>query len=220
MSRSPAGLPVLGRGRHRSPRRGACFMEYASVLAGERWSDAPACTAPALGVLARAVNDCCSDAGRQQLVMLVPDAVGAWGDGDDVALGLRLARRAVLVALEHAKGTRRRTLCVALLGVLLADRREHRAADLDDEAAGELVGDPDSAMRWAAAFLARQPEGSAADRDSVSSSIELAVLTVSEGPDGDSRLRALLADAIGLAMRRPDPSAREQVKGLPTYATL
>lgn len=218
MSRSPSGLPALGRGRHRSARRGACFMEYASVLAGERWSDAPACTAPSLGVLARAVNDCSSDAGRQQLVLLVPDAVGAWGDGDDVALGLRLARRAVLAALEHAKGTRRRTLSVALLGVLLADQREHRPADRDDEAADQQVRAPDSAMRWAAAFLARHPEGSAADRDSVSASIELAVLTVSEGPDGDSRLRALLADAIGLAARRPEPAGHATSR--PAYATL
>ena len=41
----PALLPVLSRGKHRNPRKGACFMEFASLLAGERWSDHPACTA-------------------------------------------------------------------------------------------------------------------------------------------------------------------------------
>ena len=49
----PDGMPVLSRGKHRSPRRGACFMELASVLAGERWSDHPACTHPLLAQLAR-----------------------------------------------------------------------------------------------------------------------------------------------------------------------
>ena len=42
----PDGIPVLSRGRHRTPRRGACFMELASVLAGERWSDHPSALIP------------------------------------------------------------------------------------------------------------------------------------------------------------------------------
>ena len=48
-----AGVPVLGRGKRSSPRRGACFMEFASYLAGERWSDRPRCTHPLLAQLAR-----------------------------------------------------------------------------------------------------------------------------------------------------------------------
>lgn len=46
MKRSPAQpelLPVLSPGKHRNPRKGACFMEFASYLAGERWSDHPPC---------------------------------------------------------------------------------------------------------------------------------------------------------------------------------
>ncbi|MCW2773674.1 MAG: hypothetical protein JWN91_2000 [Nocardioides sp.] len=76
----PDGLPVLSRGRHRSPRRGACFMEFASVLAGERWSDHPSCTHPLLGQLARRVNDLISDDGRQELAPLVPSVVGRRGN--------------------------------------------------------------------------------------------------------------------------------------------
>ena len=60
-------MPILSRGRHRSPRRGACFMEFASYLAGERWSDHPACTHGTLAHLARLVNDLTSDAGRARL---------------------------------------------------------------------------------------------------------------------------------------------------------
>jgi hypothetical protein len=79
-SRLPDGIPVLSRGRHRSPRRGACFMEFASVLAGERWSDHPPCTHPLLGQLARQVNDRISDDGRQELAPLVPSVVGRRGN--------------------------------------------------------------------------------------------------------------------------------------------
>ena len=30
----PTSMPVLSRGKHSNPARGACFMEYTSVLAG------------------------------------------------------------------------------------------------------------------------------------------------------------------------------------------
>jgi hypothetical protein len=40
----PDLVPILSPGKHPSPRTGACFMELASLLAGERWSDHPACT--------------------------------------------------------------------------------------------------------------------------------------------------------------------------------
>ena len=76
----PDGIPVLSRGRHRTPRRGACFMELASLLAGERWSDHPSCTHPLLGQLAREVNDLTSDAERQQLLPLISSVVGRRGD--------------------------------------------------------------------------------------------------------------------------------------------
>ena len=65
----PELLPVLSRGKHRSPRTGACFMEFASLLAGERWSDHPVCTHPLLGAVARHVNDFTSDAGRPRRAM-------------------------------------------------------------------------------------------------------------------------------------------------------
>src|SRR4029079_8896408 len=49
----PERMPELSRGKHRKPRQGACFMELASFLAGERWTDHPACTHPLLAALAR-----------------------------------------------------------------------------------------------------------------------------------------------------------------------
>lgn len=77
---APDGVPILSRGKHRSPRRGACFMEFASYLAGEPWSDHPSCTHPLLAQLARLVNDLIGDTGRQELVPLIPSVVGRRGD--------------------------------------------------------------------------------------------------------------------------------------------
>ena len=75
-------------------------MEYASYLAGERWSDHPACTHPLLAELARQVNDHVSDDGRQELVELVPDVIGV--TGADLHIDARIALRAAQTALPIA----------------------------------------------------------------------------------------------------------------------
>src|SRR3954464_14501138 len=95
--RFPDSLPLLSRGKHRRPRSGACLMEYASYLAGEKWSDHPACTHPLLGELARQVNDFTCDEARQALAELVPDLIGL--TGDDLRIDLRVALRAAQTAL-------------------------------------------------------------------------------------------------------------------------
>jgi len=87
--RVPDVLPVLSRGKHRSPKRGACFMEMASYLAGERWSDSPSCTHPLLAAVARAVNDHVSDAGRAAIAPLIPSVIGL--TSDDARLDAELA---------------------------------------------------------------------------------------------------------------------------------
>lgn len=85
----PDGLPILSRGKHESPVAGACFMEYASFLAGERWSDAPACTMPLLATAARLVNDLVDDVTRQSLAVHIPRVIGT--ATDDLVLQVRLA---------------------------------------------------------------------------------------------------------------------------------
>jgi hypothetical protein len=50
---APDLVPVLGRGRHRDPARGACFLEYTSLLAGEPFSDEPACVDREFAALGR-----------------------------------------------------------------------------------------------------------------------------------------------------------------------
>lgn len=108
----PDGIPVLSRGRHRTPRRGACFMELASVLAGERWSDHPSCTHPLLAELAREVNDHTSDVARQRLAPLVPSVVGRRGNERTwITVAVAVAARPILEVPEATQ----RVLCAGLL---------------------------------------------------------------------------------------------------------
>src|SRR3954468_16190415 len=115
MAKLPTALPILAPGRHRSPRHGACLMEYTSVLAGERFSDTPHCTDPVLAAVARAVNDYSGDSSRQRIAPYAGDLTTAHGAGDDVQRGM--VRRCLLTALRYADSTRRHVLLVALLGV-------------------------------------------------------------------------------------------------------
>ena len=94
-------LPVLAQGKHRNPKRGACFMEFASLLAGERWSDHPRCTHPVLAALARKVNDVTSDAARPRLAPLIPDVIGT--NSDDLRIAPALAALACRRALVHVR---------------------------------------------------------------------------------------------------------------------
>src|SRR4051812_640023 len=98
--RVPDMVPVLARGKHRRPRNGACFMELASFVAGERWSDHPSCTHPLLASLPRLVNAPTSDAGRAPLPPLAPDVTGP--PSDDPRLDARIALRSAVAALPVA----------------------------------------------------------------------------------------------------------------------
>ena len=80
MSPSSRRMPLLASGSHLDETDGACLMEFASILAGERFSDRPRCSDPVLADLVRAVNDEMSTDGRQQLAMTAPVLVGLVGD--------------------------------------------------------------------------------------------------------------------------------------------
>ena len=75
-TRPPEGLPVLEAGAHRDAEAGSCLMEYVSVLAGERFTDRPRCTHPALAAVAWQVNDAVSSATRQQLATRAVTLIG------------------------------------------------------------------------------------------------------------------------------------------------
>jgi hypothetical protein len=72
----PEALPVLSQGKHRNPARGACFMEYTSVLAGEPFTDSPRCVDAELAAVLRGANDMLSDEERPAMVPLLGRAIG------------------------------------------------------------------------------------------------------------------------------------------------
>ena len=112
-SRTPDSMPVLSRGKHRNPRKGACFMELASYLAGERWSDHPKCTHPLLASLARDVNDHVDDDARVRLAPMIPDVIGL--RGGDARVDAWIAREVALTALPIVSAERQGVAAVGLL---------------------------------------------------------------------------------------------------------
>jgi hypothetical protein len=72
----PDAMPMLNRGKQRNPSRGACFMEYTALLAGEPFTDQPRCVDGELAAVLRGANDLLSDADRRLLVPLLGRAIG------------------------------------------------------------------------------------------------------------------------------------------------
>lgn len=79
MTAAPDFMPVLSAGRHEDPSQGACVMEYVSVIAGEKFSDKPACTDETLAMLAWAVNDSLYDEERHMMVPFITRLIGTSG---------------------------------------------------------------------------------------------------------------------------------------------
>jgi hypothetical protein len=194
----PDVLPMLARGKHRSPRRGACFMELAGYLAGERWSDHPACTHPVLARLARGVNDATSDDARPRLAPLIPSVIGL--TSDDPRWDHELALVAACAALPVAAEERQRVLAVGILTcermIAAADGRPPQ--DLRPEARAALADVP-MATAWAQRFTARHGLGRAT-RDPAAAVVDFSVqaLAVSTHADTDDLLRAVLERAIAV----------------------
>jgi hypothetical protein len=195
---SPVLMPVLSAGRHWSPRSGACFMEYASYLAGERWSDHPACTHPAIGSLARMVNDCTSDAARGELVTLIPSVVGLVSDDETVSV--KVAMTAGFAALPIASQERQRALATGLLCCerYLSSIEGTAASSLSESLDEVLLTVPDAA-RWARDFSAGEgvPKAAAIPRV-CDAMLRTSVVGIAEAcvDNPDRRLRDLLAAVI------------------------
>ena len=200
---TPELVPILSSGRHRSAKQGACFMEFASYLAGERWSDHPTCTHPLLAALARDVNDLTSDAARDRLMPLVNRVIGL--TSDDPELSALIAVRAASAAVPIASLERQRALAAGLLSVLAASGSER----LDAIAHDAFDAAPD-AERWARHYLATtalppHPFGRRAAEAIVHTSVVGIALACVE--DADDRLRDLLTVAISDAEELAPPIA-------------
>lgn len=224
--RLPHSMPVLSRGRHRNARRGACFMEFASYLAGEKWSDHPSCTHPALATIARLVNDWTSDVGRSRLAPLIPSVVGlaspadewkydehlgdaAWRDelhNDTDRLDIHLAVLLASAALPIASEVRQRSLAAGLLRAgRLVKGLDGTGPDRFGDAARiraafDLAPHAEQwARAWDEGWLANAASRHPSSVTTVSDAISaIAVAGIGEAciPDADERLFAVLAAAI------------------------
>jgi hypothetical protein len=149
--RMPELVPVLSRGKHRNPRKGACFMELASYLAGESWSDHPDCTHSLLAALARDINDHVGDEARSEIAPLVPEVIGL--NPRDPIIDAMLAREAALAALPVASAKWQR---VAAVGLLRCERvlneLEGRPADHVSARVESALEDVPEACDWARGF--------------------------------------------------------------------
>jgi hypothetical protein len=197
----PALIPILSRGKHRSPRKGACFMEFASLLAGERWSDHPSCTHPLVAAVARHVNDLTSDAGRGRLAELIPSVIGL--TGDDLHIDARIALGSARLALPVAAAERQGVLAVGVLSCerVLAELDGRPAGTLEDQSRSVLAQVPQAA-RWADRFAAAAPRSAFSAKRFRDQAAPAIVGNAAQGiaqacvPDPDGMLRDLLVLTI------------------------
>ncbi|WP_219825806.1 hypothetical protein [Nonomuraea typhae] len=192
-------MPVLSRGRHRNPKRGACFMELASYLAGERWSDHPACTHPLLAALARLVNDNTGDDNRNGLAELVPSIIGL--AGDDLRVDAAVALRCATTALPVAAAERQLALAVSVLAA------EEMRARLDGRPPGGPMSEtalrameqvPQAAREARKFSRAARITEKGFRRYAAPNAVQLSVVGIVQAciPDPDRLLRSLLESAI------------------------
>ncbi|MGY2703268.1 hypothetical protein ACVW2K_002852 [Nocardioides sp. HB32] len=199
----PDGLPTLSRGKHRSPRKGACFMEMASVLANEPWSDKPRCTDPLLAQLARLVNDHSTDAARSDLAVLIPSVIGVHGTGLawDVQFVAAVAGEAIVDVPEYLQR--------ALAGGLI--RCEELAGSLGLLVPGlrDALDRVPGAETWARQWLDGNPlTEKQFRRRSAPQVVRCAVRGIATGavPDPDARLADLLRVGIETGRRLAPPA--------------
>lgn len=207
--RVPESLPVLARGKHRSPAKGACFMEMASVLGGERWSDHPGCTHPLLGHLARMVNDLTTDAGRSRLAVLVPSVVGLTGGGPRWVVGF--TGQVAVWALPDAAEPSQRAMAAGLVRVRqLREEVGPLSLPRDEDVEAALARVP-WALSWLERFDVNRPIGVErfATRSAPAVMKAAAVGTAEAASDPDARLRELLEVAIDAARRLQDDELAE-----------
>jgi hypothetical protein len=194
----PDSLPVLGQGAHRRRRDGGCFMEWASLLAGERWSDHPRCTHPLLAHLARTVNDTVADSERQRLVPLIPAVIGLRADTVrwDLEIALLVTRRA-LAAAADLDSARALAAGVLTLDRALATLDGRTGEALRPSSAAVLAAVPEAAAwaeRWTAGLGVPRSGYGDLSRSAVDRS--LALLAGRVGPERDTTMLDVLSEAI------------------------
>ena len=97
MKVSDFGPFTLSEGSHENPSEGMCFMEMVSFLAGEEWSDRPACASPVLSRFCVVGNDQMDQSKRDRLQLYVPKMIGTYSPKHEQARSEYLAWQAIRV---------------------------------------------------------------------------------------------------------------------------
>lgn len=90
MTAVPDGLPSLAYGDHQPGEGKACAMEYVSVLAGEPFSDEPACTNHIIAVVVQNINDALSDTARPRLIPYLERLARSGYDSPELTLAMAI----------------------------------------------------------------------------------------------------------------------------------
>jgi len=174
-------MELLGRGAHASPRDGCSILEYASVLAGERWSSRPQSVHPALADAADMVNDLMTDDRRRLLAPLAP-----WLPGTNTAnprTWPAVTEVCVRAALAHASQPVELRLRTDL------DATRHWLAEATQPADG----------RRRAPWAGRRQRRWA--RHAIRSALLAVAASADQADDADARLRQALVDCINECRR-------------------
>lgn len=99
----------ISKGKHDSPARGACVMELASMLAGERFDDHPQSVCPVIAGFLRGYNDLLPDGQHDELYPYAALVVGT-----NAPRSVRRARARALVAWADGGRPARRRFYVRL----------------------------------------------------------------------------------------------------------
>jgi hypothetical protein len=178
----------LGRGSHAAPSNGlveACVMEAVSYVAGEPFSDHPACASPILTSFLVSWNDSLNDSDRQMLKPYIPRLVGTRGTKRDEErrswmLTDWLARECAPAFLSAAGLTEQARLLEAIAPIKSAASARKAQPTLDKAradasaagdaawaAAGDAARDAARAAAGAAAWDAARAAAGAAARDAL-----------------------------------------------------
>ena len=166
----------LAHGAHRDLDAGACLLEAVSYIAGEPWSDHPACVCPSLAAFGRSWNDALDDEARNRILKpFIPRLVGTrstpavqdarafmaadWAVRTFTPAWLRLAGlEAEAASLEALPAMSSTELCKAAMPTVRAAQKSGAAAgdaawDAPWDAAWDAAGDAAWAAAWAAVEL-------------------------------------------------------------------
>lgn len=189
------------------------------MLAGERWSDHPQCTHPAVASLARLVNDCIDDGRRWELAPLIPSVVGLSGRG--ALTSVLVAIHAAGAALPVVSEARQRALAAGLLRAieLVTGHDHHATADQQTchivrHGRAALESAPGAAA-WAQQFLRDNGRLPLKSLDRMCEAmLRTAVVGIAEAcvPDPDRLLQQLLASTVAeLSVAATDAPAEAAV---------